>query len=110
MISLPVESSMSEAMNRLRRQYHDSFGEKLAELQQAWRQAAEGHWSSDAREPLRAAAHRLAGSGGGYGFHELSRLSRALELQLNTLPAEGTDSTSGFEADYRAISRILSER
>lgn len=68
----------------LRKLYICSAAEKLAMLQRLWAAAEAGYWQPHAVAPLREFAHRLAGSGGSYGFKALGDKARALELGLST--------------------------
>ncbi|MCG8429442.1 MAG: Hpt domain-containing protein [Chromatiales bacterium] len=60
--------------------YIDSLPGKKAELHSALEQVRTA--PDEGLRALKVQAHRIAGSGGGYGFPELSELARALELQI----------------------------
>ena len=68
---------IEEARNRLREQYIASFPEKIAALEAVRRDVRDG--GEDAIKQARTLSHRLAGSGGSYGFDELSALARQAE-------------------------------
>jgi HPt (histidine-containing phosphotransfer) domain-containing protein len=66
--------------------------------------AMEAWLASGALDELRAAAHRLAGSGGFYGFEAISAAGRALEELL--LAGAGPDALA---AGLAALSRAVRE-
>jgi HPt (histidine-containing phosphotransfer) domain-containing protein len=71
--------------NELRILYIRSAAEKLAMLERLWAAAEAGYWRPDTVAPLKEFAHRLAGSGGSYGFRKLGDTARELELALDDL-------------------------
>jgi diguanylate cyclase (GGDEF)-like protein len=82
------------AILELRRQYLLAMPDRLEELRADV--AALRGGGKDASLSLRSRLHRLAGSGGSYGFSELSALAREAERWLAT-NGSGTE-TSGLEA------------
>jgi HPt (histidine-containing phosphotransfer) domain-containing protein len=72
----------------LRITYIRSAQDKLATLDKLWQQATAGNLSPEALAPLREFSHRLAGSGGSYGFPALGDAAHELEMLLaNAEPA-----------------------
>jgi len=63
----------------LQEKYIESIPDKIADFQLCWQQLEESSWSSKKLNELKLLAHRLAGSGGSYGFPKLSQLSSDLE-------------------------------
>ena len=60
-------------------------------------------------DSIRAAAHRMKGSGGGYGFPEISRLGAAMEEGARQCDAAAIDAlVAGLEA-YLARIEIRSD-
>jgi HPt (histidine-containing phosphotransfer) domain-containing protein len=82
----------------LQRQYLAAFPALLGELEQGI--AAFRAGSEDAPVQLTAKFHQLAGSGGAYGFPEVSVLAREAEQSLIARPA-------GLDADY--LDRVVAE-
>ena len=77
-----MSDPLDEAFQQLRREYAASLPERLAELQSdlgSWRAGAEASLAS-----LRVRFHRLAGSGGSYGFVNLSALAREAERAIES--------------------------
>jgi diguanylate cyclase (GGDEF)-like protein len=82
-----VSDSLDEAMLELQREYLADFPERLAELRDdvaAFRAAR-----PDAAASLKTRFHRLAGSGGSYGFPEISVVAREMEQWMAARPAPG---------------------
>ncbi len=85
----------------LQRDYLRDAPERLAELRKdvaAWRAG-----EPDALESLRQRFHRLAGSGGSYGFQEVTDISRAMEHRILTPPVPTPQDSEQFE---RAITDL----
>lgn len=92
----------------LRNLYIRSAPEKLDNLERLWAAAETGYWQPAAITPLRDFAHRLAGSGGSYGFTDLGDIARALELSI---PAGGgsTIDTVKVKGNYEGLRKALRE-
>src|SRR5438876_10480074 len=75
---------MDEFFIELRRQYLTEAPARLAELEKDLAALRAGE--RDAAASLRGRFHRLAGSGGSYGFQAISDLSRDAELWLTEHP------------------------
>lgn len=70
---------------QLRREYLAEADERLAELRADAAAFAAGH--AAAIPSLRTRFHRLAGSGGSYGFPEIGRIAREAEQWVTSGPA-----------------------
>jgi len=85
--------------------YIRSAHDKLATLDELWQQAIAGGLSPDAVAPLREFSHRLAGSGGSYGFPTLGDAAHDLEMLLGS-----AESLTAVEAMlHRLHDRLKSE-
>lgn len=71
-----------DPFKQLQIKYIDSMDGKVADLQEAYAAIIDSGWSIDKLEDYRLQVHRLAGSGGSYGFPEVSELSVKLEQLL----------------------------
>ncbi len=89
-----MTDALNDALAELRREYLFDAPARLAELRKDI--AAFRVGESDAIQSLVRRFHRLAGSGGSYGFPEISDLAREGERWLRTEPA-----VSGDEAGTR---------
>lgn len=77
--------------------YRQRLPRRLAEIEQLLRGVEGG--DSAALEQLRVVAHRLAGSGGTYGFPAISTAGHALEESLSAdVPARARDLLDALEA------------
>src|SRR6267154_403381 len=78
-----VAQAAEEPVDReLLEHYLAGAGEKLAVLEAALASARTGE--AGAREALRSALHKLAGSAGTYGFTELGSQARSLEVRVQS--------------------------
>jgi diguanylate cyclase (GGDEF)-like protein len=80
-----MSDPMERAFQDLRRDYLGSFAARLDELRSDVSAFRAG--SGEAAASLGVKLHRLAGSGGSYGFLELSRIAREAERWLATHPS-----------------------
>lgn len=81
---------LAEVLRGLRRDYLRDSVARVAELEALLRDVAAG--GTPAMDALRRALHKLAGSGGSYGFDEISRVSREGEHTAQRLIQAGGDS------------------
>jgi len=98
-----MSETLEEAYKALRREYIAEAPGRLAELRKDI--AAFRAGEPDATASLRTRFHRLAGSGGSYGFPVISEISRETERWLKDLPATtpSSDSVSRLE---QAVTRL----
>ena len=78
-----TEAQQDEAYRELQREYLDELPRSLAELRAALVAFSRGE---DTLPALKTGLHRLAGSGGSYGFPEISEIARAAEHFVMTGP------------------------
>jgi HPt (histidine-containing phosphotransfer) domain-containing protein len=84
-----MSDPVAEALRSLRRTYLDEAPARVGELRRA--AAALRDLDEAAETTLTTLLHRLAGSGGAYGFPAVSVIARELEHVLRTEP-EWTDA------------------
>ena len=78
---------IDRAFLALQREYLDCMPARLEELRAVIARFRAGH--RDATDSLKVRLHRLAGSGGSYGFLDLSSLAREGQHWLTRFPAPG---------------------
>jgi diguanylate cyclase (GGDEF)-like protein len=89
------EQSEAEAMLELQREYLRDAPARLAELRKDL--AAFRVGEPDALESLRVRFHRLAGSGGSYGFPRITEIAREMEQRILTPPPPTPQDADRFE-------------
>jgi diguanylate cyclase (GGDEF)-like protein len=82
-----MTDSLDEALLELQREYLAEFPERLEELRTDI--AAFRALRPEAGASLRTRFHRMAGSGGSYGFPEISTVAREMEQWMASKPAPG---------------------
>ena len=82
------DTGEDEVLRQLRRDYLAESAERMAELRADLGRFRGG--AADAAAALKGRLHRLAGSGGSYGFPEVSAIAREAEQWLGGGPAAGT--------------------
>jgi HPt (histidine-containing phosphotransfer) domain-containing protein len=94
-------SEVDQVFEALRRDYLAEGPLRVAELRQDLAALRAGEPGAGAS--LRARFHRLAGSGGSYGFPEISAISREAELTLVAHPAPDASVIARLE---ESIARV----
>lgn len=82
-----ADGSLDETLRALRREYLADSTQRVEELRTLLARVADGE--AAALADLRRAFHKLAGSGGSYGFSEVTAQSRRAEQQAERLLAAG---------------------
>jgi len=75
--------SESPQVKALKERYKASFPEKLELLRQRREAIADGHISSQQRMQVNEVLHKLAGSSGMYGYHEISASCREIMAEID---------------------------
>jgi len=83
-VSGPAGDPVAEALRELRREYHAESPARVAELRRVLALLSGG--DERAETDLTVLCHRLAGSGGAYGFPGVSVAARAMERLLQSEP------------------------
>ncbi len=91
----------AEELAGLKRDYLRDAPERLAELRKDL--AAFRAGETDALDSLRQRFHRLAGSGGSYGFPRVTEVSRAMEAIIMATPPPSVAAAEQFEQAIQDI-------
>ena len=99
------DSEVDELFQQLRREYLSESEERLAEL----RAGLSGFQNRNpgALASLKTHFHRLAGSGGSYGFPEISALAKEAELWVATGPAPDETAVARLQETIRRLDEIF---
>jgi HPt (histidine-containing phosphotransfer) domain-containing protein len=99
------DSEVDELFQQLRREYLSESEERLAEL----RAGLSGFQNRNpgALASLKTHFHRLAGSGGSYGFPEISALAKEAELWVATGPALDETAVARLQETIRRLDEIF---
>jgi HPt (histidine-containing phosphotransfer) domain-containing protein len=79
-----MSDDVDRAFHALKLEYLASMAERLEELRSDAREFRAGKTATEAS--LKVRLHRLAGSGGSYGFSQLSSVAREAERWLDARP------------------------
>lgn len=82
------EHAHERQLKALRQQYLDKLPKQLHEIQAAWEHLQHVNWDIKKLDSLKQACHRLAGSGGSYGFAEISQHAREADEKLSGIQAQ----------------------
>ncbi len=97
-MSADADDALAQQLRRLRREYLADSGQRVEELRRLYARLAAGEHA--ALPDMRQALHRLAGSGGSYGFPIVSSCSREGERLASRLAGEDAVVTP---ADLEAL-------
>ena len=81
----PTDPVFLAFLQAQRADYWRSLPQRLAQIESLWCQVLNGEAPAEALASLERCAHRLAGSGGTFGFPALGDAARVLELAVNPL-------------------------
>ena len=90
-----MSDEVDELFKQLRREYLSESGDRLAELKAAVLAFRNG--SAGATTLLKTQFHRLAGSGGSYGFPTVSAIAKEAELWIAAGPPADAASVARLE-------------
>ncbi len=108
----PTDPAFLAFLEAKRADYRRSLPQRLAQIASLWRQVLNGEAPAEALASLERCAHRLAGSGGSFGFAALGDAARVLELTVNPLldaaqaltPEAQSEVSRAVEALQRSLS------
>jgi len=100
-----VSDPVAAALRELRREYQAEGPTRVMELATAFRALSEGEESAETA--LAMLCHRLAGSGGAYGFPDVSIAARAMEQLLRSEPHWTAERLAEVEAGIRRIAEAF---
>jgi chemotaxis protein histidine kinase CheA len=94
-MSEPMSPELELALKQLRREYVADSPARLLELRKDVSAFRAGE--PDAIKSLIVRFHRLAGSGGSYGFPDISEIGREMERWLKQSPAPRSDEAAKLD-------------
>ena len=100
-----MSDPVAAALRELRREYHAEGPARVAELEAALTALREG--DETAETTLTMLCHRLAGSGGAYGFPEVSVAARSMEQLLRSEPHWTAERLAVVESGIRQIAEAF---
>jgi HPt (histidine-containing phosphotransfer) domain-containing protein len=103
-----MSDPVAAALRELRRGYHAEGPTRVAELQRGLAALRAGE--DGAETSLTVLCHRLAGSGGAYGFPQVSTVARELERLLRSEPHWTPARLAELEAGIQDISDAFTQR
>ncbi len=95
------DENFNRAMKALRAEYLAAAPQRIGELWSALERVQNGE--SEGLPELRILVHRLAGSGGGYGFAEVSAAARAADTFCRSLIDAAADPGARDVAALRVL-------
>ncbi len=96
--------TLDQSLQALRTKYAEKLPRVLSQIDDLWA-ALNLQWQVERLDELHARIHKVAGSAGSFGFNELSRVARELEIFLQDLQRRTTPAN---EVERKHISTHLS--
>lgn len=112
MIGLDPKKALEEQLKALELAYISSFPAKKRAIRQAWQRLNQGQYNPAVAKELFKLTHKLAGSGGLYGFSRLTDIARKIERLLCTVIADNQffpDAGIRLEPLIRQLEEVLDE-
>jgi HPt (histidine-containing phosphotransfer) domain-containing protein len=100
-----MSDPVAAALRELRREYRAEGPARVTELAAAFRALSRGEESAEVT--LAMLCHRLAGSGGAYGFPDVSIAARAMEQLLRSEPHWTPERLAEVEDGIRRIAEAF---
>lgn len=88
------QEKLLQKLHESKLKYIQSVPARVSEIKLIWNQLNTNEWSLDVMLKMQNLAHNLAGSGGTFGFPELSKQAKLLEMELNELKVLGNTPPS----------------
>ena len=99
-----TRDSLSELMDRLRRDYLGEVPSRIGDLRRTTEEWLAG---AEPEPPLQTLFHRLAGSAGAYGYTEVSLICRTAERVMNSKPGRDAVTAAKLEAAIQAVEQAF---
>jgi len=97
-------------LEELQREYVASLPEKVEKLTVQRERLPALPWSRESLAELRTEAHRLAGSGGAYGFPSITDAARALQGAIDAYASDPASADAGrIDSRLAALKQVLSD-
>lgn len=104
-----TDDDLMAELQELKKKYESELPEKMAEIRQKLDEIVR-QWEPGPAKELRDMLHKLAGSGGNYGFVTMGQKAREAETMMKThgydtpLPAEDMAKLAGLVREVEAAS------
>jgi hypothetical protein len=103
-VTAAPDDALSQQLRVLRREYLADSAKRVDELRRLYTRLAAGE--QGAAPELRQAFHRLAGSGGSYGFPVVSTRSREGEQLASRIVTEGRAAPAELESLHACVDGV----
>lgn len=105
--AVPPDPELTARLSALWEKFRDTIFGRVHTVEEASRAASGGHLDDDLRRRAASAAHKLAGSLGGFGLAEGSRISREIEEVLEDPAPVGGAKAVRLAGLVRALNGAL---
>ena len=75
-------NALKEKMDQLKKEYRQNLPSKTDQIIKQWLSLRNGNWEIDLYNDLLNSVHKLAGSGGVFGFSKVSEVALKIEIIL----------------------------
>jgi HPt (histidine-containing phosphotransfer) domain-containing protein len=75
-------NALKEKMDQLKKEYKQNLPLKTDQIIKQWNSWRDGNWEIDQFNELLNSVHKLAGSGGVFGYSKVSEVAQKIEITL----------------------------
>lgn len=105
---LAESSELAQGKERLRAEYRRKLPDRLADINDDWAKISVDGWNEEVARSIHNACHLLAGSGKTFGYSNVTKYARIVEMKLTEVfDGEGAPGQEGLDALGTAINNLL---
>jgi chemotaxis protein histidine kinase CheA len=90
-------NALNETMDQLKKEYRQNLPSKADQINKQWLALCNGNWEINRFNVLLNSVHKLAGSGGVFGFSKVSEVSQKIEIYLRDFCGSKMPMNSDFK-------------
>jgi chemotaxis protein histidine kinase CheA len=99
-------NALKEKMDQLKKEYRQNLPSKTDQIIKQWLSLRNGNWETGLFNDLLNSVHKLAGSGGVFGFSKVSEIALKIEISLREFSGTKKEMESAF---IKKIDQYLDE-
>jgi chemotaxis protein histidine kinase CheA len=90
-------NALKVKMDQLKKEYRQNLPSKTDQIIKQWLSLRNGNWEIDLYNDLLNSVHKLAGSGGVFGFSKVSEVALKIEITLREFAGSKKQMNSDFK-------------
>jgi chemotaxis protein histidine kinase CheA len=90
-------NALKAKMDQLKKEYKQNLPSKTDQIIKQWLSLCNGNWEAGLFNDLLNSVHKLAGSGGVFGFSKVSEIAQKIEISLREFSGTKKKMNSDFK-------------